>query len=118
MHVFSRTEWACSGHIEQPVHTACLTHTDVLLLLVLATALASRCCFSIIAGSGTSSVFFSFVLQAIFCMLVCPTLSIALRLPPSTFLAQYVHSTGASLLLRAIVAAVLTQTLIVFRYLF
>jgi hypothetical protein len=112
MHVISRTEWA------EHVRTACLTHTDVLLLLVLAVALASACCFSIVAGTATWPVFFFFVLQAIFCMLACPTLSIALRLAPSTFLAQYVRSTGASLLLRAIVAAVLTQTLVVFRYLF
>ena len=112
MHVISRTEWA------EHVRTACLTHTDVLLLLVLAVALASACCFSIVAGTATWPVFFFFVLQAIFCILACPTLSIALRLAPSTFLAQYVRSTGASLLLRAIVAAVLTQTLVVFRYLF
>ena len=112
MHVISRTEWA------EHVRTACLTHTDVLLLLVLAMALASGCCFSVVAGTATWPVFFFFVLQAIFCMLVCPTLSIALRLAPSTFLAQYVRSTGASWLLRAIAAAVLTQTLVVFRYLF
>jgi hypothetical protein len=109
MHVISRTQ--CTPR------TACLTHTDVLLLLVLALALASACCVRIIAGTATSSLVFFFAWQAIFCILVCPTLSIALRLAPSTFLAQYVRSSGASLLLKCIVAAVLTQTLCVFWYL-
>jgi hypothetical protein len=117
MHVISRTQWACSPHLEQRVRTACLTHTDVLLLLVLALASASWCCFRIVTGTATWPVFFFFVLQAIFCMLVCPTLSIALRLAPSTFLAQYVRSGGASVLLKGLVGAMLTQTMFVVRYL-
>lgn len=94
-----------------------LTHTDVLLLLVLALAAASSCCVRIVAGTATYSVFFFFVLQAIFCMLVCPTLSIALRLAPSTFLTQYVRSSAAAWLLRGVAGAVLTQTLVLFWYL-
>ena len=103
--------------MQATVRTACLTHTDVLLLLVLALALASWACFRLIAGTATSSVFLFFLLQAIFCMLLCPTLSIALRLAPSTFLAQYVRSSAASVLLKGLVGAMLTQTLIVFWYL-
>ena len=99
-----------------PVRTACLTHTDVLLLLVLALATASWCCVRIIARTATQDVLFLFVLQAIFCMLACPTLSIALRLAPSPFIAQYVRSAGASVLLRGIVGVMLTQTLVVFWY--
>jgi hypothetical protein len=117
MHVISRTEWTCSGHITQPVRTVCLTHTDVLLLLVLALALASWCCFRIVVGAATWPLFFFFGVQAIFGMLACPTLSIALRLAPSAFLAQYVRSSGASVLLKAIAGAMLTQTLVVFSYL-
>jgi hypothetical protein len=89
----------------------------VLLLLVLALAFASWCCFRIVAGAATWAVVFFFVMPAIFCMLVCPTLSIALRLAPSTFLAQYVRSAGASVLLRGILGVMLTQTLVVFWYL-
>lgn len=97
--------------------SACLTHTDVLLLLVFALALATWSCFHIIAGRATPVVIFIFVLQAIFGMLACPTLSIALRLAPSCFLAQYVRSGAASVLLKGIAGAMLTQTLIVFWYL-
>ena len=57
------------------------------------------------------------MLQAIFSLLVCPTLSIALRLAPSTFLAAYVRSSAASLLLKGIVGAVVAQTLLLFWYL-
>ena len=117
MHVISRTQCACSREREYKVRTACLTHTDVLLLLVLALALASSACFRLIAGTATSSVLLFFVLQAMFCMLLCPTLSLALRVAPSTFLAQYVRSGDASLLLQGITVAMLTQTLIVFWYL-
>jgi hypothetical protein len=97
----------------QAARTVCLAHTDVLLLLVLALAFASWCSFRIIAGAGTWPLFFFFVLQALFCMITAPTLSIALRLPPSTFLAQYVRSAGASWLLKAVLAVMLTQTLLV-----
>ena len=89
----------------------------MLLLLVLALALASWACFRLIAGTATSSVFLFFLLQAIFCMLVCPTLSIALRFAPSTFLTQYVRSSAAALLLKGVAGAVLTQTLVLFWYL-
>ena len=117
MHVISRTQCACSREREDKVRTACLTHTDVLLLLVLALALASSACFRLIAGTATSSVLLFFVLQSIIGMLLCSTLSIALRLPPSTFLAQYVRSRAASVLLQGISGAMLTQTLVVFWYL-
>jgi len=113
MHVISRTQ--CSS--PRSVRSACLTHSDVLLLLLFALALASWSCFRIIAGTATSAVVFIFVLQAIFAMLACPTLSIALRLAPSTFLAQYVRSGQASVLLRGIAATMLTETLVVFWYL-
>jgi hypothetical protein len=113
MHVISRTQ--CSS--PRNVRSACLTHTDVLLLLLLALTTASYCCFRVVARTATSTVFFAFALQAIFGMLASPTLSIALRLAPSTFLAQYVCSPAASVLLRAIVFALLTQTLIVFWFL-
>jgi hypothetical protein len=118
MHVISRTEWTCSGHVEPLLRTACLTHTDVLVLLVLALMLASWCCFRILAGTATSAVFFFFVSQAIFGMLVCPTFSIAVRVTPSAFLTGYVRDSGASWLLRAIALAMLTQTLFVFWHLF
>ena len=117
MHVISRTQCACSRDSKDAVRTACLTHTDALLLLLLALALASWAFFQLIAGTATSSVLLFFVLQAMFCMLLCPTLSLALRLAPSTFLAQYVRSGEASLLLHGITVAMLTQTLIVFWYL-
>ena len=106
MHDISRTQ--CTAR------AACLSHADVLLLLVCALALASACCVRIIAGTATWAVFFFFVVQAIFCMLVCPTLSIALRLAPSTVLAQYVRGSGASLLLKGVAGAVLAETLGVF----
>jgi hypothetical protein len=118
MHVISRTDWVCSEHTREPVGTACLAHSDVLLLLVLALALASWACFRLVAGTATSSVLFLFVAQAMFCMLLCPTLSIALRLAPSTFFAQYVRSSAASVLLLGIVGVMLTQTLFVFWYIF
>ena len=117
MHVISRTQWACSPHLEQRVRTACLTHTDVLLLLVLALAFASWCCFRIVTGTATWPVFFFFVLQAVFCMLACPTLSIALRLAPSTFLTQYVRSSATAWLHTGVAGAVLTQTLVLFWFL-
>lgn len=117
MHVISRTDWTLSQRISQQTHTVCLTHTDVLLLLVLALAFASWCCFRVVAGTATWSVFFFFVLQAMYATLVCPTLSIALRLAPSTFLADYVHNRGATLMLKSIIAAILIETVIVFRYL-
>jgi hypothetical protein len=118
MHVISRTDCTYSQHITQQARTVCLTHTDVLLLLVLALAFASWCCFRVVAGTATWSVFFFFALQAMYAMLVCPTLSIALRLAPSTFLADYLRSTGPSLMLKSIIAAISTETVIVFRYLF
>ena len=112
MLVISRTP-----RVREHGSTVCLTHTDVLLLLVCALAFASFCCFRIATGTVTLSGLFFFVLQAIFCMLVCPTLSIALRLAPSTFLTQYVRGRGASWLLKGIAGAMLTQTLAVFWYL-
>jgi hypothetical protein len=109
MHVISRTQCTCP----RQARTVCLSHTDVLLLLVLALAFASWCSFRIIAGAKTWPLLFLFVVQTLFCMLATPTLSIALRLPPSSFLAQYVRSAGASCLLQAVLAAVLTQTVLV-----
>jgi hypothetical protein len=114
MHVISRTECTCPHKIAPHTRTVCLTHADVLLLLVLALALASACCFRVVAGGATWPVFFFFVLQALFCMLACPTLSMALRLDPSTFLAQYVRSAAASMLLKGVAAAALIETLLVF----
>jgi hypothetical protein len=110
MHVISRTESTSS-------HTACLAHTDVLLLLVLALAAGAGCCFRVAAGTATPEVYFFFAVQAVFCMLAGPTLSVALRLAPSTFLAQYVRAPEASVLLKAIVAASFAQTLLVFWHL-
>jgi hypothetical protein len=95
------------------VRTACLAHADVLMLLVLALACASWCGFRVVAGAATRPLLFFFVLQALFCMLAGPTLSIGLRLQPSRFLAQYVRSAGASWLLKAVLAVMLTQTLLV-----
>ncbi len=117
MYVISRTQWAYSEHTKQQVRTACLTHTDVLLLLVCALAFASWCCFRIIAGTATSSVFFLFVLQAVFSLHSCPTLSIALRITKSTFLAQYVRSSGASVMLKGVLGAMATQALVLFWFL-
>jgi hypothetical protein len=117
MHVISRTQCARARDMPGPARTACLAHTDVLALLVLALATASWCCFRVVARTATPYVLFVFVMQAIFCMLACPTLSIALRLAPSTFLAQYVRRAGASVLLRGILGVMLTQTLVVFWYL-
>ena len=109
MLVISRAERTCPQHT-----TACLTHADVLVLLAVALAAASFCCYRIITEPVPSPAFFVFVLQAVFCMLACPTLSIALRLAPSAFLARYERSSAAGWLLKAIVGAVLTQTLVVF----
>jgi len=117
MYVISRTRWTCSQHATQPARTACLAHTDVLLLLVVALAVASWCCFRIVVGEATWPFFFLFVLQAIFSLLVCPTLSIALRLAPSTFLAGYVRSMLASMLLKGVVGAVVAETLLLFWFL-
>jgi hypothetical protein len=113
MHVISRTQCTCPRQARQPARTVCLAHTDVLLLLVLALASASWCSYRIVAGAKTWPLLFFFVLQALFCMLAAPTLSIGLRLQPSSFLAQYVRSAGASWLLKAVLAAMLTQTLLV-----
>ena len=101
----------------QQESSGCLTHSDVLLLLLLALASASSCCVRIVAGTATSGVLFFFVLQAVFCMLACPTLSIALRLAPSTFLTQYVRSSATAWLHTGVAGAVLTQTLVLFWFL-
>ncbi len=102
--------------MKQHGRTTCIAHTDVLLLLAVALASAWCCCFRVVVSGVTSSLLFFFAMQAIFGMLVCPTLSLALRLPPSTFLGQYVHSTGAAWLLQGIVGAMLAQTLLFFWY--
>ena len=114
MYVISVTQCRRPLDVRETVRTACMTHTDVLVLLLLALALASCCCVRIVTGLATWPVVFFFALQAVFCMLACPTLSIALRLAPSAFLARYLRGARASLLLKAIACAILAQTLLVF----
>lgn len=118
MLVISRTQ-TC---IERHAYTALaaqrdmclLTHADVLGLLLCAAAISTACCFNIAVDSDSWNCRAPFLVQLTFCVFACPTLALALWVPPSVFFGKYMATQGNALLLRYIYVVVGLEALLMF----
>jgi len=100
-----------------PQHDVCLlTHSDVLGLLLCAAAISTACCFNIAVGADSWDCVALFVVQLTFCVFVCPTLALAVCVPPSVFFGGYVADHSKTLLLRYIYLVVGLETLLMFGF--
>ena len=114
MLVISRTRYRCVEEAASAGDASLLTHSDVLLLLLLAVAASTACVLNMAVASDAWDCRAFFLVQFTFCAFACPTLALAVRVPPSAFFAGYGASLSASWLLRGVFAVVAAETLVVF----
>ena len=114
MLVISRTRYRCIQEDANAGDACLLTHSDVLMVLLVSVVISTACLLNMAVGSGASDSRAFFLVQFAFCVFACPTLALAVRVPPSKFLGDYLGTRSASLLLRCIFAVIATETLFVF----
>ena len=114
MLVISRTRHEYTAMVSQCDDTCLLTHSDVLGLLLCAAAISTACCFNIAVEADSWNCHALFLVQFTFCVLACPTLALALRVPPSVFFGGYVADHSITLLLRYIYVVVGLEALLMF----
>jgi len=114
MLVISRTRYRCIQEDANAGDACLLTHSDVLMVLLVAVVTSTACLLNMAVGSGASDSRAFFLVQFAFGVFACPTLALAVRVPPSNFLGDYLDTRSASLLLRCIFAVIATETLFVF----
>jgi hypothetical protein len=90
-----------------------LAHRDVLLLLALTVLVSTACLVNIASGWRPAESISLFLVQMACCVLVCPTLALAVRVPPSGFFGGYLASPRARLLTRCIYVAMAAETVVV-----
>ena len=90
-----------------------LTHRDVLVLLALTVLVSTACLVNIASGWHSSESISLFLVQMTCCVLVCPALALAVRVPPSIFFGGYLASPRARLLSRCIYAVMAAETVVV-----
>ena len=123
MLVFSRTR-PCDArykyrYILQPdkppaQHNSLLTHSDVLIMLAFAVAVATACAVNISRGWHAATSVNLFLIQMAFCVLVCPALTLAVSLPPSAFFGEYIVTTRTALLVRCLLILLCGETVFLF----
>jgi hypothetical protein len=105
------------GRYRHPTHaapaTCLLAHRDVLLLLVLTLLVSTACLVNITIGWHSVESVSLFLVQMACCVLVCPTLALAVRVPPSGFFGGYIASPRARLLSGCIYGAMAAETVVV-----
>lgn len=116
MLVISRTRYEYTALVPQHDNVCLVTHSDVLGLLLCAAAVSTACCFNIAVGSDSWNCHALFVVQLTFCVFACPTLALALCVPPSVFFGGYAADHSKTLLLRYIYLVVGLQTLLMFGF--
>jgi hypothetical protein len=87
---------------------------DVLILLVVAVVVCTVCVATVIVGWHASTSVTLFIVQAVFCVLVCPTLTLALCVPTSVFFGEYITSIDTGLLVRCMFIVLAVETLLLF----
>ena len=104
-------------HEAATARDACLlTHSDVLMMLLLAAGISTACVLGAAAGSDAWNSRSVFLVQFTFCVFACPTLALAVRVPPSSFFGDYVATPSASLLARCIFVVIATESLFLFGF--
>jgi hypothetical protein len=91
-----------------------LTHKDVMSMLVLSLLVSVACVGSITTRWYTSTSTALLLVQITFCVLACPALTLAVRLPPSVFLGEYITTTSTSLALKGIFLVLVIETIFLF----
>jgi len=91
-----------------------LTHRDVMGLLVLALLVTTGCLASIATGWHASTSKALLLVQITFFVLAVPTLTLALRLPPSVFLGEYLTTKSVDLLLKCIFLVLTIEAILLF----
>jgi hypothetical protein len=91
-----------------------LTHKDVMGMLVLSLLISIACVVSITTRWHTSTSTALLLVQITFCVLACPALTLAVRLPPSVFLGEYTTTTSTSLALKGIFLVLAIETILLF----
>jgi hypothetical protein len=114
MLVISHTRNECTARVAQHDALCLVTHSDVLGLLLCAAAISTACCFNIAVGSDSWNCHALFLVQLTFCVFVCPTLALAVWVPPSVFFGRYAADHSNELLLRYIYVVVGLETLFMF----
>ncbi len=116
MHVISQTRPSSTYHYSAlQEHAPCiLTHTSVLILLVLSVAISTGCVVTVTAGWDASTSVTLFIVQVMFCVLACPTLTLAVCVPSSVFFLNDSTSTDTSLLTRCVFIVLAIETLLMF----
>jgi hypothetical protein len=121
MLVISRTRPSETRHayryvLQKPVEQqhAILTHRDVLLMIILAVGVSTACAVNIARGWYTATSVNLFLIQMAFCLVACPTLTLAVSLPPSVFFGEYMLTTHATLLVRWLAILLGAETLFLF----
>lgn len=90
-----------------------LTHRDVLSLLALAVLVSTACLVNLATGWHASESLSLFLVQMTWCVLACPTLALAVRVPPSGFFGGYLASPRARLLSRCVYAVMAAEAVVV-----
>lgn len=123
MLVFSRTRQCNTHHkyryILQPLkpleqQNCILTHKDVLIMLVLAVGVSTTCTMNIFSGWNTTTSVNLFLIQMAFCVVAFPTLTLAVGLPASVFLGEYIFTTHVTLLVRCLFGLLCVETILLF----
>jgi hypothetical protein len=91
-----------------------LEHLDVLLMLVVAVAVCTGCVVAVVVGWNASTAVELFISQMMFCVLVLPTLTLAVGVPKSIFFGNYITSTNVVLLMKCISVLLVIETLLLF----
>ena len=94
--------------------TSLLTHRDVLITLTVAVAVSTACAVNICIGWHTAASVNLFLVQMAFCVLACPTLTLAVGLPPSAFFGDYISATHTGLFVRCIFISLCVETILLF----
>jgi hypothetical protein len=123
MLVFSRTRpcethykyrYILQPHQPPPQQNCILTHRDVLIMLALAVAVSTTCAVNILGGWNTAASVNLFLIQMTFCVVVFPTLTLAVALPASVFFGDYIITTHMTLLVRCLFGLLCIETLLLF----
>lgn len=91
-----------------------LTHRDVLITLMFAVAVSTTCAVNISIGWHTATSTNLFLIQMAFCVVACPTLTLAVGLHPSAFFGDYISATHTSLFVRCLFISLCVETILLF----
>jgi hypothetical protein len=116
MLVISHTRNEYTACVAQHDDVCLLTHSEVLGLLLCATAISTACCFNIAVADDSWNYHALFLVQLTFCIFVSPILALAVWVPPSVFFGGYVADHSNKLLLRYIYVVVGLETLFMFGF--